>query len=699
MKRRLRILCGTGLLWLLAVAGIQVPGRTWAASPSAVEREVAAFRSEHGLPIRPSGIEEGEWSRLLLSGAELQGRLESLRRAGDNAGRPVAPDLLADAGAHWRNVLWLFRYEEELVPGDVERIDRAIDEGLRRTTELAAGTAGWAERKGRLLRGFVSAIDGSCQPYGLIVPEDYDPARPIRLDVVLHGSTRPRGGAALRICHRFVATEGQSPVNERDFIELYPLGRVENGYRWAGESDVFEAIDAVCRQYSIDRDRIVLRGFSMGASGTWHVGLKHPDRFVALGPYCGYVDTYRFSASPNPRFVRVADLPPQQAAALHLNDAVDYAANAAVIPVVAAMGELDPGFINHVYMQDAFAAEGLTLVNLIAPGTAHQIHRETHAEQLRRIATHIDARAGQMPRTLRFVTWSLKYPRCHWIELQQLGRHYERAEIEARLGQDGVVRIGTLRNIERFAIDASKWAVPLTGLEILGRSVDVSRQERIIIIERTPAGWRQAGAGDTSPPRFKRPGLQGPIDDAFTGPFLCVRGTGTPWHPQVAAWAEASLRRFAYEWARYMGGELPVKNDTEVTAEDVRSRHLVLFGDPGSNRLIRQALPALPVKWTPETVGFGQEMPSATHAPALICPSPLPGAEGRYVVVNSGHTFHESALSTLNYLLFPRLGDWALVETQPGAAAWRPAAADFPERIVGTGYFDESWRFEPSGLR
>ena len=73
------------------------------------------------------------------------------------------------------------------------------------------------------------------------------------------------------------------------------------------------------------------------------------------------------------------------------------------------------------------------------------------------------------------------------------------------------------------------------------------------------------------------PGLQGPIDDAFCTPFLCVRGTGKPWNSEVNAWALASLRRFEYEWARYMRGDLPVRNDTEVTEADVRDKHLILF--------------------------------------------------------------------------------------------------------------------------
>ena len=52
--------------------------------------------------------------------------------------------------------------------------------------------------------------------------------------------------------------------------------------------------------------------------------------------------------------------------------------------------------------------------------------------------------------------------------------------------------------------------------------------------------------------------------------------------------------------------------------------------------------------------------PPRDHAPVLIQPNPL--AAGRYVVLNSGHTFHEKELASLNYLLFPRLGDWAVLK-------------------------------------
>jgi hypothetical protein len=202
---------------------------------------------------------------------------------------------------------------------------------------------------------------------------------------------------------------------------------------------------------------------------------------------------------------------------------------------------------------------------------------------------------------------------------------------------------------------------------------------RTVAFEERDGKWIVA---DRIPGEGKRPGLQGPIDDAFTAPFLCVRGTGTPWNPAVQAWADASLKRFADEWRFHFRGELPLKDDAQVGEDDLGRRHLVLFGDPGSNRWIREALPRLPLTWTRDEVRIrGKTHPAAGHAPVLICANPLPGGEGRYLVLNSGHTFHREELK-LNYLIFPRLGDWAVMK-----------AADLSaEAPVDAGLFDERWK-------
>src|SRR5207247_6978341 len=169
-----------------------------------------------------------------------------------------------------------------------------------------------------------------------------------------------------------------------------------------------------------------------------------------------------------------------------------------------------------------------------------------------------------------------------------------------------------------------------------------------LFVRRRGAKWELSPS--PVPLAGKRPGLQGPIDDAFTSPFLCVRGTGKPWNPAVQTWSDASLKRFAYEWQRYFRGELPVKDDRAVTEDDVRRCNLILFGDPGSNRWIERTLPHLPLRWARDEFQLGSaRYAAADHVPVLIQPNPL--AEGRYLVLNSGHTFHDKELASLNYLL------------------------------------------------
>ena len=605
---------------------------------------------------------------------------------------PDNPDLVADVEVYHKGIVWAQRYDEPLNANDLKLVDKALARGVERADALVANKKPWTTKKGKVLRGYVSSVDGSTQPYGLIIPQVYDGTRPMRLDVVLHGSSKPVGMSELRFGDRFDAGDGEgTAAPDVDYIELHPLGRVENCYRWAGETDVFEAIAAVCRNYNIDRERIVLRGMSMGASGTWHLGLKHPDRFVALGPYCGYVDTHRFSETPIPNFIKVGPLPRHQEQALHMLDSVDYAANAGVVPAIAAIGDQDVFFQAHVIMGEAFAKESLQMVNLISPGTGHVIDPVTHAEQLRRIGEFAAKGIDRAPRQLRFVTWTLKYNRCHWLELLKLKEHYTRAEVNVRLADDNSIDVSSIRNVTQFAIHPPGLMTAGTKLRIEDTVVELPKSDTPLVIGLRDGQWQTMGPRNTITLTGKRPGLQGPIDDAFSAPFLCVRGTGEPWNSEIHAWSAASLRRFEYEWARYMRGNLPVKNDTDVTAADVRDKHLILFGDPGSNSWIAKALPGLPLTWTNKSLSIGDEAVSANdHAPALICASPL--AIDRYVVINSGHTFHEKEFAAFNYLLFPRLGDWAVIKTSPGADQWQPAVSEFPESVVRAGFFDETWQ-------
>ncbi len=621
----------------------------------------------------------------------LQDQLVTLRGTPD-----VSLDRWADAQIFVKGVMWALDFGPVNDAQSRQVVRNGLIRARQRVEALSAGKAPWAKRRGRSVRGFVSAVDNSVQPFGLVIPANYDSATPIRLDVVLHGSTRATGiGELLFINRHDAADTGRQAASANPFIEVYPMGRLgENAYRFEGETDVDEAIAAVCRSYNIDQSRIVLRGSSLGGVGAWQLGLKRPDRFVAVGPAAGPVDTHVFANSPWKHFVRLDPLTPWQKTTLHLVDAIDYTANAGMVPVVAAMGDQDPYFSSHLLIQQAFAKEGVPFNGIVAEGAGHGLSAAARQAQLKRLGDYAAQGVDPFPKHIRFVTWTLKFSRCHWIELLGLAKHYSRAEIDVRVADDGAIGFAEPQNITRFAVHSPAVA-GLNGSVMIGGTrvpLPANRPDlfRSLLFEKRDEQWTCSGSFDSAVLTGKRPGLQGPIDDAFARPFLCVRGTGKAWNADVAAWADANLKRFADEWRRHYRGYLPVKDDTEVTDSDIQQCNLILFGDPGSNTWISKVLPELPVQWTRNTVRLNTKTYSAAdHGLQLISPNPLPGARGRYVVLNSGHTYHDMELR-FSYMVFPRLGDWAVMKVGPN----RPVSSvpHVEETVIDSGFFDEAWK-------
>jgi hypothetical protein len=184
----------------------------------------------------------------------------------------------------------------------------------------------------------------------------------------------------------------------------------------------------------------------------------------------------------------------------------------------------------------------------------------------------------------------------------------------------------------------------------------------------------------------KRAGLQGPIDDAFRSAFHVVlpRQAGRSASQDRFLQARAGHERGL--WDRFFRGTWPEVSVDAAGQPAAKSGHWILFGDPQSNPLIADLLPDLPITWNErDLVVAGTRYDAATHVPVLIYPNPR--NPGHYVVLNSGHTFGESDLRGTNALLFPRLGDWAVLRPTP--------TEDNPHayEVVAAGLFDENWKF------
>ncbi len=174
--------------------------------------------------------------------------------------------------------------------------------------------------------------------------------------------------------------------------------------------------------------------------------------------------------------------------------------------------------------------------------------------------------------------------------------------------------------------------------------------------------------------------------------------SGNAWNQPVKLAAEQRLKVFQTDWDKWLRGDVRVKKDGEVTVRDIENHHLVLFGDPGSNTIIAQVLGQLPLTWTKEQITLGgQSFAAADHLPVLIYPNPL--NPKKYVVLNSGHSFGESAFKGTNALLFPRLGDFAVLKLTGEVALhglfderWNPlrGLGQVPIRIAPACDFDDT---------
>lgn len=134
-------------------------------------------------------------------------------------------------------------------------------------------------RVGRLAHK--SGIDGTLQPYSVYVPPGFDPESPVPLLVTLHGSGVDEQTHIRSMVRRHDMLRSQDrlvPV-----IIMAPQARDLSGW-YLGDSgrDVIECLRHLLTFYNIDKERIVLDGFSMGGYGAWRLGFLNPDLFRAL---------------------------------------------------------------------------------------------------------------------------------------------------------------------------------------------------------------------------------------------------------------------------------------------------------------------------------------------------------------------------------------------------------------------------------
>ena len=645
-------------------------------------------------PVPPPGlvIADSDRAELQAGVAELGGKLESLGR--ELQGKPEFLDLLPDVLIYHKAVHWALDYNEFFKTNEVGTARRLLKRGMERAEELHQRSPSWTSATGLVVRGFLSRIDGSVQPYGLVVPASFRAGSSAshRLDFWFHG----RGETLTELDFINGRERSLGEFTPPHAFVLHSYGRYCNGNKFAGETDAFEALDHARRHYPIDENRLVVRGFSLGGAACWHMAVHYASRWAAAAPGAGFSET--------PDFLKVfqkEDLKPTwyEQKLWHMYDCTDWAQNLYQCPTVAYSGEIDSQKQAADMMAKAMARQGLELVHVIGPKTAHSYHPEAKKEVNRRIDGILEQPRNAFPNRVRFTTYTLKYNQMNWVIVDGLDAHWEAATVDAELGRDdNSVRI-TTRNVSAFTLSFEPGRCPLDPARpprvfIDGHKPSVARigsdRSWQAHFQKSGSRWESVAPAESSGTLRKRHDLQGPIDDAFTGSFLVVRPTGPAWHEATGRWVASEMSRATNEWRRQFRGDVRLKDDRDVSDEDIAAHHLILWGDPSSNRLLSRLAEKLPLTWTERELRIGKrEFNASHHVAVLIHPNPL--NPRRYVVLNSGFTFREYDYLN-NARQVSKLPDYAILNTRV-APGFR-----WPGEVVLAGFFDEDWQPAAKGL-
>ena len=627
--------------------------------------------------------------------AELQRQLAGA--AAEMKQFPERARLLPDVEIFVKAVDWALRFDEFYDAKQVDWAREQLAEGEARLAALRRNETPWLAQTGLVVRGYRSRIDDSVQPFGLVVPPLFNPALPHRwrLNAWFHG--RGEKLTELDFIHQRMHSPGE--FTPADTLVLHPYGRYCNGSRFAGETDFFEALDAVTRDYRVDDDRIVVRGFSLGGAACWHIAAHHASRWCAAAPGAGFSETEEFLTTFQGEALQPA---PWERKLWSLHDATAVAGNFLTLPLVAYSGEIDRQKQAADAMARALEKEGLSLTHIIGPKTAHAYEPGAKAEINRRInilaARGRTAPGGPSRQPVSFTTYSLRYNQAGPVTIDQLGRHWSRARVDGQI--DGVSASLRTENIVALTLrlppgarvpglphseEAAGYTVSLDGsapIRVPGQQTDRSLECSFHKIDGT---WKTGAAPAVG--LRKTHGLQGPVDDAFMDRFLYVRPTGAPANAMAGAWVQAELARAIDQWRRQYRGDVRIKDDGQVTDEDIRDSHLVLWGDPSSNSMIARIAGSLPIAWSAgEIIAGERRFAAASHALIAIHPNPLNPA--KYVVLNSGFTFREYDQLN-NARQTPKLPDWAVIDLTTPAGSRRPG------RIAAADFFGEHWELTP----
>jgi predicted peptidase len=583
-----------------------------------------------------------------------------------NISLPSVEMLLEDAERRWCDFGQADR--------DWSFVKRTLEEARSFAEQLAAGRDPYLGKTGVLIKAYRSDLDDTLQPYAVYIPRNYTLSRTYPLLVSLHGATSNHRINMRRVFgfgnqpgeSDYEATRNEVELPQIDFIVVSPYGRGETaGYNGITEQDVFRVMADVQKSYHIDPDRTYLTGLSMGGGGTWHIGLRYPDKFAAIVPVCGVADAdlslKHGSVSEYDRLL------------FSLTGPSAIAENAGNLSVYIYHGDMDDSVPVEASrrMSEKFKSLGWlnnTVHYFELPGIGHSAWDLSYRNgNIFKILAPI--RRNLFPKRVVYTTFSPRYNKAYWLRIDRIDKGLQLARIEGTLQGDSF-SIRT-KNISAFSILLDPQLVPVgKKVQVQVAGIDAYSgipSDKTLSFSQLPDGTfaqRKWEGRPIGPPDHMEAGFRSrTIVQADR--HLYVYGTGGDPDAQKASKA---LAEALADWGPEIKVRWKVIADKDITRPEMENYNLVLVGGSTINRIVAQMKEKLPIEENTDKLKAGDQIAKGKDvAYRLIYPNPL--APGRFVFIHGAGT--GTGLKNLARLVqascFPdRNADYLLLDNQGG---------------------------------
>ncbi len=498
---------------------------------------------------------------------------------------------------------------------------------------------------GARLVWYTSPVDGTRQAYGVYVPSR--PAPPGGYPAVFHGH-----GYGWSVSAGFSQWQKRW-ADDHGWVLVNINARGPTFYEGIGQAAVYEVVNDAAARFGLNRRRLFFIGGSMGGTGAFRQGIRHPEIFAAVVAVDGWGDWrlwhHHWYARTDMRddieeFRRplLSSVAPLYWAERAMwgrirsvtdgRDTIVWPDNSLrLIKRLAELADGQPGAYRH----------DIILNYTKGHGGGHDIRRAYDF--------FLHAAPAGLGRRLRLKVWRLAFARQGWLAITRIRAFGLPAEAES-IARGPVISVWT-ENVERLDVlpaecpdaAARRWcAVYVDGFPVYSGPPRLVSLEAVFDASDRLVGWREAGEDMIG----KRPGLEGPIGDAFTQPFIVAYATGGPAADRQQHKKEAEA--FCRGWNSFFvhGPGIQPRAEDEIEPSELARKNLVVFGCLDCSRLLRLAdrQRRFPVRVyhrrieVCEADGRRRAYHGEQYGCFVVYPNPL--ARGRrYVVVCKGRWF------------------------------------------------------------